>query len=349
MLENGYRWTLDLLDPAGGAPERFPLGDRIDWEPAAECVRWAAVRSGDYSPQEAWAAPATVEPIGSRRLGEPYASGFRVSLGANGKGEFSRAFPILYFKGLAEECAIPWVQSGRLGDQDRFRYLISTFRGDERSATAAKKRASIRSLPPVLTIEEQAVQNDLGTEDVGPVDAADPPVTIPRHVLRQASEQALSSPEKETGGFLLGRFHRHSAARDVVTTVTGYLPARAEGTTTRLSFTPECWMVARSAMALRGSTEALVGWVHSHLVDTLCRGCDEERRRVCPLASGFFSDHDRSVQRVAFPRAYQVALVVNLSGGKTTHSCFGWRDGAIAARGFHILREQGEQRCPEPE
>ena len=295
MLENGHRWALELLDPSGGLPESFPLGDRIDWEPAEESVRWAAVRSGDYSLQEAWAAPATVRPIGSERLGEPYASGFEVSLGWNGKRAITRAFSILYFKALAEECAVPWVKSGRLSGGDRFRYLITAFLEDDRAVPTGRKRASIRTLPPALSIDEQPAGGARGTETdpVGPEDAADPPVLVPRAVLRETAEQALSNPEQETGGFLLGRFRRLSDSRDVVAEVTGYLPARAEGTATRLSFTPECWTAARSAIALRGNGEALVGWVHSHIVDALCRGCAEEKKRDCPIARGFFSEHDR--------------------------------------------------------
>lgn len=353
MVENAHRWAVELLDPAGGASESFALGeDRIDWEPAEEAARWAAVRSGEYSPQEAWAAPATVSPLGSERLGEPYALGFEVRLGSNGAGPFSRAFPMLYFKALAEACAGAWVDSGRLSRGDRFRYLLTAFRQDQRLVPAARRSASIRTLPPAITIEapgaEDALRSEL--ETVGSLDPSDPPVFVPRAILSETVEHVLSSPEKETGGFLLGRFRRHLDSRDVATVVTGYLPSRAEGTATRLSFTPECWTAARSAIALRGSGEALVGWVHSHIVDELCRNCAEEKRRVCPLASGFFSEHDRTVHRVVFPRAYQFALVVNLSAGTTTHSCFGWRDGAIAARGFHVDREREEVlTCPERE
>ena len=350
MIENAHRWTLELLDPAGGAPESFALGeDRIDWEPAEESARWAAVRSGDYSPQEAWAAPATLRPIGSAQLGEPYASGFEVLLGSNGKPAFSRAFSTQYFKKLAEEHAGLWMRSGRLASGDLFRYLIAAFRQDERLVPAARRSASIRTLPPALTIEEPAVElaRPPETESVGPDDAADPPVLVPRAVLRETTEHVLSNSEKESGGFLLGRLRRIPGSRDVATVVTGYLPSRAEGTATRLSFTPECWTAARSAIALRGSGEVLVGWVHSHVIDALCAGCSEEKKRDCPLAKGFFSEHDRSVHRIAFPRAYQIALVVNLSGGKTTHSCFGWRDGSIAERGFHTDREpQEEATCP---
>lgn len=350
MLENGHRWVVELLDPAGGLAESFPLGDAIDWEPAEECVRWAAVRSGRYSPDEAWAAAATVKPIPSAQLGEPYTAGFELSLGANGNGSFSRAFPLAYFGGLAEECAASWVQSGRLASGDRFRYLVTAFAQDERPVPAVKTRASIRTLPPTLTIHEPETGSPPGEEQqAGAVDAADPPAFVPGAVLRETAEHALSSPEQEAGGFLLGRLERHPDSRDVATVVTGYLPARAEGTATRLSFTPECWTAAHSAIALRGNGEALVGWVHSHLVDTLCRDCPEERRRNCPRASGFFSEHDRSVHRVAFPRAYQIALVVNVSFGETTHSCFGWRDGAIARRGLHLDREPEERRCPERE
>jgi hypothetical protein len=51
----------------------------------------------------------------------------------------------------------------------------------------------------------------------------------------------------------------------------------------------------------------------------------------------FFSDHDHHLHRSVFPAAYSIALVVNDASDGLSHSCFGWYEGVLVPRGFHVL------------
>ena len=67
------------------------------------------------------------------------------------------------------------------------------------------------------------------------------------------------------------------------------------------------------------------------------------------MASGFFSAQDRALHRAVFPRAYAVALVVNqIAEQEQTFSLFGWRQGLIQARGFHVLNGLPTLPAPTP-
>jgi hypothetical protein len=127
--------------------------------------------------------------------------------------------------------------------------------------------------------------------------------------------------------------------------VTAHIPAvGAEAGPTSLRFTPDTWTHVRSVLKLRGREECFLGWSHAHLMDALCPQCPLERRRVCPLAVGFFSPSDRALHRTVFPGAHQSALVVNLlDRDHATYSFFGWRKGRLETRGFHVV-EQGARK-----
>ena len=81
----------------------------------------------------------------------------------------------------------------------------------------------------------------------------------------------------------------------------------------------------------------MLGWWHSHPVREWCKDCAPERQQVCKMASDFFSAHDHALHRTVFPRAYSIALVANDAVmGDVTFSAFGWREGLLESRGFHI-------------
>mgnify|MGYP006915253084 CR=1 FL=1 len=56
------------------------------------------------------------------------------------------------------------------------------------------------------------------------------------------------------------------------------------------------------------------------------------------MASPFFSAEDCLLHRVVFPSAFATALLLSDHGGLDVRaSLFGWRDGMVAARGFHRI------------
>jgi hypothetical protein len=85
-----------------------------------------------------------------------------------------------------------------------------------------------------------------------------------------------------------------------------------------------------------------VSWWHDHVPVALqCKDCPEEKRAVCPLARGFFSQDDRQLHRTVFPKAFTSALTVSLAGNgngdEVKHTLYGWRHGVIEPRGFYLL------------
>ncbi len=82
----------------------------------------------------------------------------------------------------------------------------------------------------------------------------------------------------------------------------------------------------------------MLGWWHSHPVREWCKECPVERQQVCKMSGDFFSAHDHALHRTVFPSAYSIAIVANdVATGDVTFSAFGWRDGLLEARGFHVI------------
>ena len=111
----------------------------------------------------------------------------------------------------------------------------------------------------------------------------------------------------------------------------------------KLTFTPETWTAAQAAIDLRRSDEIYLGWWHSHPVHEWCKDCRPAKKELCPLAQGFLSSDDCRLHRTVFPRAYTCALVVSdvAEHDDVVHSLFGWRDGAIESRGYHLTGDTG--------
>ena len=63
---------------------------------------------------------------------------------------------------------------------------------------------------------------------------------------------------------------------------------------------------------------------------------------MCTAANPFFSVEDVHLHATCFPSAHQVALLVSDStaAGGLTSSMFGWFQGQVVPRGFHVLRRE---------
>ena len=329
-----HRFTLHFFRSDGTSLGQTPA--EIDFEPARGWTRLRALRQG-RTPAALSGATESILPVWNTKIGEPYLAGFRVDLGFD-DGTFSCEFPTTYFKEAAQGVSRTFVQRGVLKDGDRFLYLAAAFRSDGRPCSALG--ITTEEIVPTWPIHDTPLTGfGCGIEFVGPPAEREFPVFIPRRVLSEAEELCRAVGSVETGGILIGRLHRDPSIPEAFLEVTAQIPARhAIGEKASLTFTADTWADARAAIALRGQDEISAGWWHFHPVQAWCDECPPEKKHDCTLACGFFSEQDRKLHRVVFPAAHSVALVVNAIGpGAMTHSLFGWREGAIAARGFYRI------------
>ena len=177
---------------------------------------------------------------------------------------------------------------------------------------------------------------------------------LQRAVLDEAIARAQAAGSLETGGVLLGRLARDSDSGDLLLEVTAQVPAvGALAEEASLRFTPGTWQAVQAALRLRHSGEHMVGWWHSHPHGVWpCRNCPPERRAVCPSNRAFFSTMDVAVHRTAFAGALNVSLLISfLEGAEPHHNLFGWHQGMVRERGYHVvetilLREQFHDTHP---
>jgi proteasome lid subunit RPN8/RPN11 len=343
-MDNGTRFVMELLRSTGE-----PIGHAAvdpDWEPALEWTRLAGLRTrGVWAPEAA--AERGIEPLWETTLGEPYMRGFRVHVGRTAESAWSADFPLTYFKAQARAARARLVEQGVLGDGDAFLYRLTAFRGTAAHEAPSARAFDTEDTPPPLALLDTPLDPwlaaSLPQHDIDPTDVV---AFLPQDVLDEATTLTLAAGDAETGGFLIGHLHRardpqtSDAAHDIFVEVTALVPARhTVGARTKLTFTADTWTDARGAIALRGRGEQLLGWFHSHPQVAWCRakGCSEDAQRSCPQAASFLSEDDCLLHRTMFPRAFTLALLITHTFAGCVPALFGWRQGQIATRGFHVL------------
>lgn len=333
MLIGAYRIVLHFFRSDGTSLGQSPA--EIDLEPAREWTRLRALRQG-RTPAALSDASESIFPLWNEKIGEPYLAGLRVLL-AFDDGEVSCDFPTTYFKEAAHSVSKTFVARGQLREGDRFLYLAAAFPSDSTVRSQPAVRFTSEEVRPPLSILDTPLSGFGGCiEPTGPPSDHEFPVFIPRAVLHETEELSRAAGAIETGGVMIGRLHRDPSLPEAFLEITAQIPARhTVGDRASLTFTPDTWADARASIVERGRNEISVGWWHYHPVHTWCGECPPPKKRQCTLACGFFSEQDRKLHRVVFPAAHSVALVVNAIGeGSLSHSLFGWREGAITARGF---------------
>lgn len=335
-----YRYVLSLFRSGGEALGRFAITP--DFVPAEEHTKFRGLRCGDLPPALPVSADTRIDPIWHATAGEPYAAGFRVRVQTAGH-QATDDFPLDYFADLAHAASTTYVERGQLKQGETFSYLISAYPAAQDRHAPVPGRIAIRSSVPPLTVlpdaaEQTFLHNSVPTGPTGAADEADARVYVPRHVLDETAEQTRSAGSKETGGILIGHIHRSMDSGDLFLEVTAAMPARhAASELTRLTFTSATWSAVQAAIGLRHQQETMLGWWHSHsyLKDT-CATC--AKKHACKRDAAFLSAEDRALHRTVFPRAFSLALVLSdapCSG--LTWKLFGWRQGKLVERAFHIL------------
>jgi hypothetical protein len=356
MVTSQYDYAIVYRNLEGGELGQQRVNP--DWGPLRAGLELKAARCGHpellRSSREAL---VTVEPVPQAPARLPYCSGFRGTLRVSGTDPhhtehgISHVFPAAaYFKESARRGAARLVADGVLAENQQFLYQVLAYPSPTRAA-----------LPPGVSrpdFEVEELDGELpltvGRLDVyrqqsvpfGRETASDLPVFVPQQVIDEMSALTVEAGRVETGGILIGRLIYDASGPEVGVVVTAQIPARlAEGEQTKLTFTPQTWAAVDAAMALRKTEDLLFqGLWHSHPARWWCAPqCPPERRRVCPLTVDFFSTDDVQMFRTVFPKAFHVAHVVTHTDDGLRHALFGYRDGVVAQRGFHIMPSQSQR------
>lgn len=330
-----------LLSRSGAGPDdegrlgAFALD--VDFSPAVEAAKFAAARVGEL-PLGASVARATIVPRTSRLDGPPFLMGVSVVLDLGGGRERVEHFGNAFFEAHAQLAAEGLVRDGKLKPGEEFSYRIAARHlGDERArpVDASTKHVVTKALSASWVPHTSSLAERFrGAAPIGDVVLEDPPLFVPASVAKAIIEHAVAARPNECGGVLLGHVLRDPDERELFVEVTAHVPAPAQQSATRFKFSSEIWGAADAAIRLRGASERMVGWVHSHPADDWKEG-DES---VGPFGT-FFSAHDVVLHQTVFPAAWGAALLVTILDGAPRVSAWGWRRGRVVQRGFHLIRD----------
>lgn len=343
MNISDYQYVLELLDRSGA-----PLAEvrvTTDWEPARQWARLAALRQHRILPDEA--TTMAIEPVWHSTVGQPYISGFRVSLNADGRLLLYLEFPISYWKEAAQQASAPLVEEGRLQSGEDFLYQVAAYPVEADPAGCRAHPFTVEEVQVAIPCQEGRLADHLrASVPVGSVTGHDLPVFIAPRVLEETDSLKEAAGSRESGGILIGHLYRDETVPELFAEVTAQIPARyAPAEEMRLTFTPDTWTDVEAAIKLRARGEIRLGWWHSHPR----RHWSKADGSGCAASKGtadFFSADDRLLHRAVFPAAYSIGLVAadtQLVGElwTTSWAAYGWRFGAIERRGFYLSEVRG--------
>lgn len=328
---SSYRYAIDVLTEHGDALGRVSVTPA--WEPALAWVQLEGMRAGRLRPVGT-ALPGTIEPVWDATAGRPYVGSFRATV-----GDVVRSIPKTYLRPLALDASAPFVRAGALRSGEAFRWVVSAFPATSARAAGDGDFAVEADEQPLAV--GRAALDAYRARSATTTEGDAMPVFVPQRVLDEVLAASAAAGDVETGGILVGVVHRDVATPELFLEVTAQIPAEhTRADAARLTFTAETWAAARDALALRARGEIMCGWYHFHPDFCRLRGCPLERRRQCTAAAPFFSAEDLHLHRACFGvSAHHVALLV--SDGAITHgmttTLFGWWQGMVVARGFHVL------------
>jgi len=348
---NGTRFLIDILQSDGVQLGSIPVAPDLD--PALESARFAAVRRG-YSPNDVAGFPVRVVPIWDETRQEPFVGALQVEITLPDMQSIVGTIPIGYFHGIAQDASAQLVERGVLAAGEVFVYRVRAFPSDiERTAgpSNAEDTEFDEIITPVRTQQRAVPDLDRDALALGPQSIRDALVLLPQQATSEILERSRLSPEREIGGFLLGYVHRAAGGCDVFVRVTEQVPARhAQSHPSKLVLTPDTWRDVQKVIALRGKGELLLGYWHLH--PWFCRPCPTESRERCAFRLPFYSREDRELHAACFPRAWSLGLLVSDHGTESPSvTLYGWRDGVIVERGFHVQAndEDANASCGEPQ
>lgn len=321
----------------------------VDWTPAVEWAHFQQVRRGRASLASA-PPPAAVRPRWDPQSGPPYVAALEVSACQRALEPLA-PIPLEFLTEPVRRAVTSLVEAGRIAEGAAYTWRLCAFDTatadpaappDDpftlQEAPQADDALQTRRRPDLLrrTVHHGPARGDGGRGDF--------PLVVSRSVLAQAAATAGAAGELEAGGILLGRVSRDADADagELMLEVTAQVPAsEALAESASLRFTPRTWQAVAAAIGLRRSNERIVGWWHSHPRTVWpCRDCPAERRQLCPANRAVFSSLDLAFHRTAFQGPINVALLLSfLEAAEPRNDLFGWWQGSISERDFHV-REQ---------
>jgi len=358
-----HRYLAEILDDADRLIDRGWVVP--DWVPAVEFGHLERLRRLTLS-METVPAPAQIVPRWDSVRGAPYIAGFEVCFtGAVDDACASPAtVPLKYAGAAVQGLADTLLKSGKLLPEQTFRWRVCAYpmlgtpsggKTPDVSRTEIPGAAvpsgvetpvAIEPEESLIPIDERSLAEFTSRGHRGGETAwleEDLPVFIQQQVITQAVAAATRASPLEAGGILLGRFYRDAGDGALFLEVTAFIPARqALAESSSLRFTPASWADVEAAICLRGGSERICGWAHSHPLSVWsCAGCPPERRKTCPSNTPFFSSMDCTVHRTAFQGAFNVALLLSFQDSpEPLVDLFGWRCGMIVPRGFQVLDQR---------
>ena len=328
-----YRLNLEFYRPGEKAGWSLGLG-KPDLEPALEWAQFQALRSAEVP----IAGTALFRPITNN--GDARMAGFRVDVPTE-SASFTTEFRFDYFAADADRHANALVETGKLRAGEEFHWAMSAWTSEDGDGIGGEIPISRPAAPVAPGCLNEFLSR---SERVGNPNESEFKVFIPRAVLDETADLAVTASPMECGGVLLGNLRRDTDSGELFGAVTAYIPAlHAVASELDLRFTPDAWNAVRAAINLRGGDETWLGWAHSHTPvswDDKCGRCPAERQHSCPLATRLFSPQDRVLHRTVFPRSFSIGLVANVLADGVVHSCFGWREGKIEFNPFYALEER---------
>jgi proteasome lid subunit RPN8/RPN11 len=321
MIQERHQFALELE-----RCDKSPLGQfsvTMDWEPARQWARLEALRAGQQP-----GLKASIEPRWEATVGKPYVDGVCMRLAG-----VSVVIPTTYFRIAAQQIGRTLVAEKRLTSGELFNYRVVAFPIQKETPRPLFRIEEVTAALP-LRLARLPAAVGFGTQF-----PEDLPVVVPQTVLDEAAALTRQAEANEIGGILIGHVCTDDERRDLFVEVTALIPARhALSESTKLTFTAETWTAVDAAIKLRRREEQMLGWFHSHPAKYWCSpNCSLDARKKCPLSRSFFSAEDCLLHRTVFPMAHCSALVVTNTDAGLKYAMFGWRQGIIAQRGFHIL------------
>jgi proteasome lid subunit RPN8/RPN11 len=338
-----YGYRLEFGHEHGPRVQEVPLAP-ADFSRAVEAAFFDGLRRGVFTHYEPPLDRAYIEPRFAVPSGHsPEAVGFSVALPTPGGGEHRLAFDSAFFRSLANRIAAERVRAQHLPDSPPLLYQLAAYLDGDDETPFGRPGLTVEPASVVVAIRPLA-RAALGRAE--PWDSPRPedlPVLVPRRVLEEAVDEARRSPDREVGGVLLGHLRRDPGTGELFLHITALVPAEGtEATGTSVTFTPATWARVRDVVALRGEGEIFAGWVHSHPF-RFCAQCPLPTPPECVAKVLFYSADDEFRMELSFARPFMVGLLSAVEPrlepvlGHLPVRLYGWRGGAIHARGFEVI------------
>ncbi len=320
----------------------------VDAAPLLEWIRFGALRRW-LDPEAAAAARLVIQPTWHRTSGAPNIEGFTLSARHKGRPAVKESVNGTFLKPQLLEIASRCQKEHHLSAGEKLSCSVLAL--PESPTGSVRKRGSqdYEEIPVPLTLHPGSLA-DFQSKSIacGETDPAQIPVFVERHVIDAALDLTRRSPGLESGSILIGRLRSDATAGAIFLEVTALIPARhALSEAAQITFTPDTFAAAEAAINLRKAGEHQVGWQHNHPATTWCsKECIPEAKQACALNTPFFSLADKNFHRVVAWQPYAVALLVTESFTGMKLSMFGWHQGTIVQRGFHIRNPEGAAPLP---